>query len=243
MRLTHSALLALPAIALLAACGAANAETETPAPAPQAAEAQPAAQTTAMAEAETPALNLPAGTYVSDLSHSSIIWKVDHLGLSDYTARFNDFEATLDIDPNDPESASLTVTIDPASVSTGYPFTDQTDFDAKVGGDERLLNSGAFPEITFVSTDVDVTGPDTASVTGDLTMLGTTLPLTLDVTFNGALESHPFSKRPMLGFSATGALDRTDFGMTYLSSDGVGIGDEVQIVVQAEFGTDPVAEE
>ncbi|MGB3455590.1 MAG: YceI family protein [Litorimonas sp.] len=231
--------IALPAVFVLSACSAANAEAE--APAPQATQAVTTDTNTAMSAVETPSLTLPAGTYVSDLSHSSIVWKVDHLGLSNYTARFNDFQATLDIDPNAPEEASLMVTIDPASVATGYPFTDRTDFDAKVGGDERLLNSAAFPEITFTSTEVALTGPDTADVTGDLTMLGVTVPLTLDVTFNGALESHPFTSRPMLGFSATGTLDRTDFGMTYLS--GGSVGDEVQIIVEAEFATDPAADE
>lgn len=237
---THlKSLSALPIIALLAACGAANAEADLETSPVEIAETT--STETAMEESEAPSLNLPAGTYVTDLSHSSIIWKIKHLGLSDYTARFNDFEAILDIDPNNPEAASLNVTIDPTSVATGYPFTDREDFDAKVSSDERLLNSNAFPEITFTSTNVTMTSGTTADVTGDLTMLGVSVPFMLDVTFNGAFEKHPFSGRPMLGFSATGTLDRTDFGMTYLS--GSALGDDVKIVVQAELGTNPVASE
>ncbi|MEL6686060.1 MAG: YceI family protein [Pseudomonadota bacterium] len=237
MRPYLKSLTALPLVVALAACGAANAESEA-----ETSAIETAAETveTAMMDTETPSLNLPAGTYITDLGHSSILWKVNHLGLTDYTARFNDFEAILEIDPNNPEGASLSVTIDPTSVATGYPFTDRTDFDAKVSSDERLLNSNAFPNIAFNSTDVTLTSGTTADVTGDLTMLGVTVPLTLDVTFNGALEKHPFSGRPMLGFTATGTLDRTDFGMTYLS--GSAVGDDVQIVVQAEMGTDPAAE-
>jgi polyisoprenoid-binding protein YceI len=241
MRPTFKSLAAVPAFALLCACSAASADSsnssdsaEAPAPAPA---PQASAETTAPADIQTPALNLPAGTYVTDLSHSSIIWSVNHLGLSEYTGRFNGFEAVLDIDPNDPEAASLTVAIDPTSVATGYPYTDREDFDAKVSGDANFLNSGAFPDITFTSTDIDMTGAETANVTGDLTMLGVTRPVTLDVTFNGALEQHPFSGRPMLGFSATTTLDRTDFGMDYLS--GRSLGDDVKVVIQAEFGTDP----
>lgn len=237
MRPHLKSLTALPLIVAVTACGAANAESEAET---SAVETVAEVVETAMTETETPSLNLPAGTYVTDLGHSSILWKVNHLGLSDYTARFNDFEAVLEIDPSSPEGASLSVTIDPTSVATGYPFTDRTDFDAKVSSDERLLNSEAFPNITFTSTDVTLTSGTTADVTGDLTMLGVTVPFTLDVTFNGALEKHPFSGRPMLGFTATGSLDRTDFGITYLPNSSVS--HDVQIVVQAEFGTDLVTE-
>jgi polyisoprenoid-binding protein YceI len=231
--------LSIPAFVLLAACSGAGkdataAETTPP-------EAVEATTDASMDAVETPTLNLPAGTYTTDLSHSSIVWKVNHLGLSNYTARFNDFEATLDIDPNNPEGASLSVTIDPTSVTTGYPYPEEEDFDGKIANDANFLNSGEFPAITFNSTNVNVTGSDTAEVTGDLTLLGVTRPLTLDVTFNGALEQHPFSGRPMLGFTATTSLNRTNFGLDYLS--GRGIGDDVEVVIQTEFGTDPAPAE
>lgn len=227
MRLPSRSLTALPLIVALAACGAANADNHNE---------TPSVETAPMESVETPTLNLPAGTYTSDLTHSSILWKVNHLGLSNYTARFTDFEATLDIDPNAPEEAMLSVTIDPTSVSTAYPNPEEEDFDATIGESENFLNGEAFPEITFTSTDVTITSPTTADVTGDLTLLGVTMPLTLDVTFNGSLEANPFSGKPTLGFSATGSLDRTDFGMTYLSGEVVG--DRVEIVIQAEFATD-----
>ena len=239
MRISSRSLTALPLIALLAACSAANADNHNET---EVVETAPVESTdTAMSETETPTLNLPAGTYTADLAHSSIIWKISHLGLSNYTARFTDFEATLDIDPNAPEDAMLSVTIDPTSVFTGYPNPEQEDFDAKIGEGAQFLNGEAFPEITFNSTDVTVTGPMTADVTGDLTLLGVTMPLTLDVTLNGSVESNPFSGRPTLGFSATGSLNRTDYGLTYLS--GRGIGDTVELVIQAEFATDAPSEE
>ena len=133
------------------------------------------------------------------------------------------------------------MTIDPTSVSTAYPNPEQEDFDATIGEGENFLNGGAFPEITFNSTDVTLTSPTTADVTGDLTMIGVTMPLTLDVTFNGSLEANPFSGRPTLGFTATGSLDRTDFGMDYLS--GQAVGDVVEIVIQAEMATDAPSDE
>ena len=232
MRFPARSLTALPLIIALAACSAANADNHS--------ETE-VVETAPMETVETPTLNLPAGTYTSDLTHSSIIWKVNHLGLSNYTARFTDFEATLDIDPNAPEDATLSVTIDPTSVSTAYPNPEQEDFDATIGEGENFLNGGAFPEITFNSTDVTLTSPTTADVTGDLTMLGITMPLTLDVTFNGSLEANPFSGRPTLGFTATGSLDRTDFGMDYLS--GQAVGDVVELVIQAEMATDAPSDE
>lgn len=178
----------------------------------------------------------PAGIYATDLSHSSILWRVDHLGLTDYTARFAAFSATLEIDPAAPENAVLRATVDPASIQTAYPYTERKDFDAELETDARFFNVSAFPEITFVSTGVTPTGPLTALVEGELTMLGTTQPFSLDVTYNGSLEAHPFTKRPMLGFTGIGTLKRSDFGMEYLIGQ---IGDEVEVIIQAEFSRIP----
>ena len=174
----------------------------------------------------------PSGTYVLDRTHASIIWKVSHLGLSNYAGRFASFDATLSYDADNPEASSVTVEINPLSVRTDYPFPEKTDFDAKLGKGEDWFNAGAFPVITFTSTKLEQTGPTTGKMTGDLTMLGVTKPVTLDVTMNGSLAEHPMNKKPAIGFSATGEIKRSDWGFsTYVPM----IGDTVTLQIEAEF--------
>ncbi|MEO1719701.1 MAG: YceI family protein, partial [Pseudomonadota bacterium] len=130
----------------------------------------------ALTAATTPAaaVDNAAGTYKMDRSHSSLVWRVSHIGLSFYTARFNTFDATLEIDPENPTGAKLAVTVDPTSLKTGYPFAAKKDFDKKLITDARFFNANEHPEIKFVSTGLEMTGDKTAKVTGDLTLLGVT---------------------------------------------------------------------
>lgn len=180
----------------------------------------------------TPYSEMPAGVYELDEAHASLIWKVSHLGLSNYTARFTSFDAELTFDPESPENSSLVATIDPTSLETDYPYPEQKDFDEKLVKSEDWFNAPAFPKITFTSTGLTKTSETTGEMTGDLTFLGVTKPVTLDVTFNGAMAEQPFSKKPTLGFSARGVIKRSEWGMaTYVPN----IGDEVEIVIEAEF--------
>ena len=185
----------------------------------------------AMAEAQ--GIEAPAGTYKIDPSHASVSWKVRHLGLSNYVARFTKFDATLTIDPAKPEAASLTATVDPLSLKTDYPFTDKVNFDKELSESDKWLNGKVHKAITFTSTKVERTGDRTAKVTGNLTLAGVTKPVTLDVTLIGALKDHPFMKKPALGFSATGTFKRSEFGITtYI---GPVVSDEVTLQIEAEM--------
>lgn len=180
----------------------------------------------------TPLAQMPAGVYLSDQSHTSVTFRVSHLGLSNYTARFAKADASLDFNPADPLKSTLTATIDPASVRTDYPNPQEKDFDKKLAQDEAWFNAAKFPAITFKSTALEKTGDKTGRMTGDLTFLGVTKPVTLDVTFNGAYDKAPFSEEPALGFSARTALKRSDFGMdTYVPQ----IGDDVEVVIETEM--------
>jgi polyisoprenoid-binding protein YceI len=180
----------------------------------------------------TPLSEMPAGTYKLDLAHASLVWKVSHLGLSNYTARFTDFDATLELDPADPTQSKLTVTVDPTSVETAYPNANEKDFDAKLATGDDWFNGDEFPKIEFESTSIELTGDNTGTVTGNLLFLGQSQPITLDVTFNGAYASMPFSDKPGLGFSATATMDRTNWGFnTYVPN----IGAKVDLLIEAEF--------
>lgn len=184
------------------------------------------------AQVGTPLEEMPAGIYQIDPTHASITWKVSHLGLSDYTARFTKFSSVIDLKPNDLAQSSLSVTIDPTSLRTDYPKPEEKDFDKKLAEGEGWFNAGTFPLINFTATQIEITGDNTGKITGDLEMLGARQPLKLDVTFNKAFLEHPFAKKPALGFSATTTLKRSEWGFdTYIPS----IGDEVEVLIEAEF--------
>lgn len=175
---------------------------------------------------------MPAGTYTLDITHASLIWKVSHLGLSEYTARFTDFDSSIEFNPDSLAKSKVTATIDPASVETDYPYPEKEDFDKKLAEDEKWFNRFKFPSITFKSTGIEMTGEDKGKMSGTLTFLGVSKPVTLNVVFNGAMAVQPFSKKPTLGFSASGWLNRSEWG---LSTNLPGIGDEVEILIEAEF--------
>lgn len=177
-------------------------------------------------------LDVPAGTYKLDPTHASLTWKVDHLGLSSYTARFTKFDATLEFDPAAMDKSKLSVTVDPMSIRTDYPLAETKDFDKKLATDPEYFNAEFFSDITFTSTAIEMTGDKTAKVTGDLTLLGETKPVTIDVTLNGAMAEQPFVKKPALGFSGKTVIKRSEFGFTKLIPM---IGDDVTLLIEAEF--------
>lgn len=186
--------------------------------------------------------DVPAGRYRLDPYHASVIFRVDHLGFSMYTARFTKLDAELDFDPAAPDRASLTATVDARSIETDYPFPEELDFDAQLRG-EDWLDAERHPQMTFRSTDVVLTGPDSARIDGELTLRGVTRPMALDATFNGGYAGHPMDPNARIGFSARGSLRRSDFGMTFgIPEPGtkMGVGDEVEIIIEAEFSGPPL---
>lgn len=181
----------------------------------------------------------PSGKYALDKTHANIILQVNHLGLSPYTARFDAFDATLDLNVEDPTKSSVTATVDVGSFSTNFPG--EEDFDGKVATDEKFLNGKKFPSIAFASKKVTQTSETTATITGDLTMLGVTKEITLDAQFIGSVADHPFAKKPAVGFVASGVIDRTAWGFNHLAvtipaiAPAQIVSSEVSISIQAEF--------
>ncbi|KQW31241.1 hypothetical protein ASE36_02915 [Rhizobium sp. Root274] len=171
----------------------------------------------------------PTGVYVTDPAHTSLTWKISHFGLSHYTARFTGIEARLAWNAEEPESSVLKVSIDPMSVKTDFPFPDVEDFDSKIGSGADFL---AAKPIAFETRSITVTGEGQATVTGDLTFRGETHPASLDVHFNGSVAEHPMDKQPRLGFSATGVVHRTDWGLGFSVP---ALGEDVDILIEAEF--------
>ena len=173
--------------------------------------------------------SLPAGAYQLERPHGSLTFRVKHLGLSWYTARFADFDATLEFDPKAPAASHVKAIINPLSVRTDNAA--DPGWDKRIGQD--MLKGADSPQIIFDSTSIETTGPFTGKVTGALPLAGVTRPVTLDVTYNGGMDSAVlYAGRPAVGFSAHGMLKRSAFGLTRYSEF---VGDEVEIVIEAEF--------
>ena len=162
--------------------------------------------------------------YTFDPAHTQVMFSVSHLGMSHSHGRFGKFDGYFTFDVKKPETSVIDVTIDATSIDMGSKEWE----DHICGAD--FLNTDKFPKMTFKSTAVKRTGPMNGTVTGDLTLLGVTKPVTLDVTFNKA-GRHPYMKNLVAGFSINGKLNRADFGMAKHIPD---VGDEVKIMIEVE---------
>jgi polyisoprenoid-binding protein YceI len=173
------------------------------------------------------AVDEPGGAYRMDSRHASVLFRIRHMGLTWFTARFDTKEATLELDRDDPSRSRLTASVDATSVDTGVLNREgERAFDAQIG---RALGGG---QITFASTAIERTGETTARVTGDLSMNGQTHPATLDVRFEGSTTDLLRGANRVLGFSAVGEIDRTQWGVEDWDAF---TGETVQIVIEAEF--------
>lgn len=201
----------------LAACGAPNAPATSEAPPAEA----PVAHTA------------PAGVYTLDKAHSSLIVRMSHLGYSQFTARFETWDATMNLDPANPENSNISVTIDPRSIASDNPPSGFIDIMRN-----DFLKAREFPQVTFQSMAVEQTGPNTARVTGNLTLLGVTHPVTLEARFNGGYEGMQLDPNARVGLSAHGTFNRSEFGMAYgIPPEGtnMGVGDAVEVIIETEF--------
>jgi len=165
-----------------------------------------------------------AADYTIDPSHTHVLFLVDHLGFSKMIGLFKDTSGSFSFDPANVGASKLKVSIKTASLETQFAPRDN---DLK-GAD--WFNTTEFPDMTFVGTGFAKTGDKTGTISGDLTLLGTTKPLTLNVTFNKA-GVRASDKKEAAGFSATATLKRSDFGLkTFVPY----IGDEVSLLIESE---------
>ncbi|MGF1552756.1 MAG: YceI family protein [Paracoccaceae bacterium] len=151
---------------------------------------------------------LAAEPWALDKSHAAITFEVSHLGFSTVHGVFREMDADIRFDPEAVEDTEVSFVVQADSIDT---------FWAK--RDEHLKNADFFnveehPEITFTSTSVTPTGDETAEVKGELTMLGETRPVTFEAELN-KLAPSPITQKRTAGFTITGEIDRTEFGMGY----------------------------
>lgn len=200
-----------------------------------------ALMTPAFAADTAPATPAPAApvTYHFDPAHTSVTWEVDHLGFSKVSGKYPNITGTLVLDEANPANSTVTAEIDTASVVTGV-----ADFDAHLQSND-FFKSQRFPKATFKSTKVEVTGENTAKVEGLLLLMTIEKPLVLDVTFNKK-GINPMTKKEHVGFSATGVINRADYGLSYARGavpDEVKVNVQVEAAIADEAGTEAPAQE
>lgn len=165
------------------------------------------------------------GQFQVDKTHAKIIFSYNHFGYSTSYGLFSDFDATLAFAPKSPAKSALAVTINMDGIITNVPK-----FDAHLKSPD-LFDIAKYPTASFKSTAIEVTGPTTGKITGDLTLHGVTKPVVLDATFNAA-GIHPMNKKYIVGFNATGKVKRSEFGLGYALPV---VGDDVTLTISTEF--------
>ncbi len=165
--------------------------------------------------------------FVLDPAHTYITFFVSHIGYSDMPGMFLESSGSFTYDEESQELKNATVTVKTDSV-----FTNHDKRDEHLRGAD-FLNTSEFPEMTFAATKADKISESEGKITGDLTLLGVTKPITLDVKLNKA-GNYPFGDgHYAVGIDATGSFKRSDFGMSY-GVDGNIVGDEIKLVIGIE---------
>jgi len=180
-----------------------------------------------------PAADLPAGTYALDPRHTCVIFKISHWGFSHFTGRFDTVEGSMGYDPAAPDQISLDVTIYPNDIDTN-----DKELDDDLRG-SNWFDVIKFPRATFHATKIERTGDMTSKITGDFTLRGVTHTLVLDTTLIGA-GTMPLTGDQVMGFSAVGTFDRSDYGM---NNPEPFVGDEVTLQIDTEFDKKDAAKE
>ncbi|QFT59636.1 hypothetical protein FIU94_12450 [Sulfitobacter sp. THAF37] len=167
---------------------------------------------------------LAAEKYTLDPSHSQVMFNYEHLGFSTTYGIFSGFEGEIMFDQEDPAASSVTVSMPVMSMFTGWEQRkDHFMSDEFFGAQEGDM-------ITFTSTGIEVTGEDTALITGDLTMNDVTKSVVLDAKLN-QMGDHPQEGKPWAGFDATTTIVRSDFDLGAFAPY---VGDEVQVNISVE---------
>jgi len=169
-------------------------------------------------------MKAPAGNYALDPRHAGLIVKIPHMGgFSHYTMRFNKLEGSFSYDPAAWQSTKVNITIDPKSIDT-----EDNIFNKTVAG---YFEPDKYPTIQFVSSGLTSDAEGHGQLNGDLTFHGVTKPVTLDVTFNGSGPGM-LGAGTRMGFSGSGTIKRSDFGVTAARPFA---GDMIDLLFEVEF--------
>ena len=174
-----------------------------------------------------PAFAEPA-EYEFDKTHTAISATWTHLGYSDQSIYFTDYDGVLLLDFEEPENSTVEVTF---NLADGFWVgANQERFENHLNSDD-LFNTAEFPTARFVATGFETEDGETGTMTGDLTLLGQTRPVTLDVALNQK-GPHPFNERMTAGFSATGQITRSEWGLDYATP---AVSDAIDLKIETEL--------
>lgn len=169
-------------------------------------------------------------TWVLDPTHSELLFKVKHLMITNVKGEFTDFDATITTVGNDFENAKVEVKIKSDSV-----YTNNADRDKHLKS-EDFFDVENHSELTFVGTDFEKLDDENYRLKGDLTIIGVTKPVALDVEFGGTAKD-PWGNEKA-GFSISGKISRKEWGLNWnstLETGGVLVSDEVKIMAEVQF--------
>ncbi|MFB7458962.1 MULTISPECIES: YceI family protein [unclassified Streptomyces] len=180
--------------------------------------------TAAAPAAVNPALAALTGEYTIDPSHSTLGFVARHAMVTNVKGKFNDFTGALHLDGTDPAASTASIDVRMDSIDTG-----SADRDGHLKSAD-FFRTEEFPQMTFRSTKAEALGGDDYRITGDLTILGVTKPLTIDLEFNGAAKD-PFGNE-RVGFEGKAEILRSEWGLTWnaaLETGGVLVSDKIKL--------------
>ncbi len=170
-----------------------------------------------------------AESWAIDPVHSTALFRIHHAGAGRFWGRFNDVTGSVDWPRDDSAAPGFNVTVAAESIDTGS---------AKLDGNLKspdFFNAKEFEAISFKSTGGERVEKERWRVTGDLTMLGVTKPVTADIEVTGVVGNPVVAKA---GWEATFEINRSDFGMDWGVDNGA-LSDDVQLIVALEGGIEP----
>ncbi|MFC4330263.1 YceI family protein [Streptomyces andamanensis] len=182
------------------------------------------ATTTAAPAAADPQLAALTGDYTIDPTHTTLGFVARHAMVTNVKGAFNDFTGSLHLDGADPAKSTATLDIAMDSIDTG-----NADRDGHLKSAD-FFRTDEFPAMTFRSTAAESLGGDDYRITGDLSILGVTKPISIDLEFNGAAKD-PFGNE-RVGFEGKAEILRSEWGLTWnaaLETGGVLVSDKIKL--------------
>ncbi|AJP03971.1 polyisoprenoid-binding protein [Streptomyces cyaneogriseus subsp. noncyanogenus] len=172
-----------------------------------------------------PGLSALTGDYTIDPAHSTLGFVARHAMVTNVKGKFLEFSGSLHLDGGDPARSTASIDVVMDSIDTG-----SADRDGHLKSAD-FFKTDEFPAMTFRSTSAEALGGDDYRLTGDLTILGTTRPVTIDLEFNGAARD-PFGNE-RVGFEGKAEILRSEWGLTWnaaLETGGVLVSDKIRLV-------------
>lgn len=168
-------------------------------------------------------------TWKVDASHTNVGFSVKHMMVSKVRGRFTRIDGTIEGNPKELTDAKIHFTVDVNSIHTN---SDDRDNHLRSAD---FFDADQYPEMTFVSTNIEKTDQDEYALTGDLTIKGITKPVTFEVEYEGS-EVNPWGVE-LVAFEANGKISRKEFGLTWnqaLETGGVLVGDDIKITIELQ---------